>query len=113
MKKPVEIRDVTATITTRVSTNERSGIGAPFRRTAIQLTESITSIDVLAVDGTLMCRLNLGDFGGGNGNVDVILEPPQRGTFLAWHKGQESLRHSTPEGTAVHAVAIGPHAVMK
>lgn len=83
-------------------------------RTAIQLGEACTSIDILARDGSLLCRLNLFDFAEQGGNVDVILdEKRQRGTFLAWSKGAEHLRHTTPEGVSVHAVAIGPHALLR
>jgi len=104
--KTTTTREALATVTTN-TTPMRDG--TPCTRTAIQLGEACTSVDVLARDGSLLCRLNLFDFGAQGGNVDVILGEQQRGTLLAWHKGAEDIRHATPAGTTVHAVAIGSH----
>lgn len=62
-------------------------------RTAIRVTpEEPASVDVVAADGSLLCRLNIFDFGDGAGNVDVIIDPDkQSASQLRW----------TAEGAAV------------
>ena len=72
-------------------------------------SDQADSIDVLAPDGSRLCRINLFYFGDGRGNIDVILNgKEQRGEFIAWDRGATQHRHMTKPGTTVHAVNIVP-----
>lgn len=64
--------------------------------------------DVLSPSGAILCRLNIFQFPGGGGNVDVILDGAQRGRFLSWKDGHKTVDLQTPDGTTVHAVDIRP-----
>jgi len=66
------------------------------------------SLEIRRPDGSLLCKINVFDFGEGRGDVDVILTPDQRGRFLAWDKGIPQVNRETVEGTTVHAIDIKP-----
>jgi hypothetical protein len=67
------------------------------------------SIDVLTEDGKFFCRVNLFVLAnredGTWGDIDVIVQDHQQGTFLAWLEGKEVVRER-PEGVTVFAVDI-------
>jgi len=98
------MKDVTAKVSTRDD--------GKFRRTAIHIRDDgscLASVDVIGLDGSLVCRLNLFDFGNEEACVDVILnETCQQGRFFALDKGRTQVSIPTIFGTTVHTVVISP-----
>jgi len=92
--------DAQATLTTRVDEG--------FRRTAIQLTDHPTSVDVLARNGELLCRINISSSNDNAdwANVDVCYGLANRhGKALAWEEGREVLRFNA-DGSSLIAVEL-------
>lgn len=79
-----------------------------FQRTAIFMKAGSTeSIDIVAADGTLFCRINVSEFEDGNrGNVDVILEPARQSACMTAYANAKRFVHGVIENSAVHSVAI-------
>lgn len=97
-----------------MSTKAHANLGVhddgKFERTAILMRKgTTTSLDVLREDGTLLCRLNISEFGSDTmyeGNVDVIINPvTQTARFGAWQNGVRVVDKETVAITA-HSVAI-------
>lgn len=98
---------------TRVTTREN---GDGFCRTALQLTEDVTSVDVLFPDGRLLCRLNIVcDEDSNWGSVHVVLhleDTPEEerniGTVKALREGLPVLDECLPQCSRITIDISGP-----